>query len=249
MALTSYQYSAQYTYLDEALRAQWQDFSMLESEIASFVPKPMNEFRSRRDAELERLCLLNPDKTLEEMSSFVDEQFKYMMSPEWQFRERFDRRHMTQYITVIVLSHALSEALINAVLAIGLANIGAQDIFPLLEKSEFRLKWLYAPKSFAPDYKFPVGTALNETLTMLYRQRNALVHLKIELSVEGKKLIEGTNFKRTRFDEERIWLRRYFSLPYDLVDFINRTIKEPRFELLFDRKPIEVACAHLPDII
>jgi hypothetical protein len=245
MALTSYQHSAQYTYIDEALRAQWDACSALEIEIAGFVPKPVDEFRPRRDAEVERMRLLNPDKTVEDLSAFVDKQFEFTASPQWQFHERFERRHMTQYVTVIMLSHALSEALINAVLAIGLANAGAQELFPLLEKSEFRQKWLYGPKCFAPDYKFPIGTALNETLTMLSRQRNALVHLKIELTVDGNKLLEGTDFERKRFDEERSWLRRYFSLPYDLANFVRKSIKEPMLMLLFDRKPIEVASAHV----
>src|SRR5712671_5578122 len=120
MALSSYQHSAQYTYIDEALRAQWEAFSALEIEVAAFVPKPADEFRPRRDAEVERMRLLNPDKTVEDLSAFVDKQFEFTTSPQWQFHERFERRHMTQYVTVIMLAHALSEALINAVLAIGL---------------------------------------------------------------------------------------------------------------------------------
>jgi hypothetical protein len=245
MALISYQHSAQYTYLDEALRTQWTAFSALEVEIAGFVPKPADEFRPRRDAEVERMRLLNPDKTVEDLSAFVDKQFKVTTSPQWQFHERFEQRHMTQYVTVIMLAHALAEALINAVLAIGLTSAGAHELFPLLERNEFRQKWLYGPKCFVPGYKFPIGTALNETLNTLSRQRNALVHLKIELRVDGNKLLEGTDFERRRFDEERGWLRRYFSLPYDLSDFLRQSIKEPRLMLLFDRKPIDVATAHV----
>ena len=244
MALASYQHSAHYTYIDQALRAQWATFLALEEEMARFVPKPPEEFKPRRDAEIERMRLLNPDKTVEDLSAFVDGQFKFTTSPDWQFHERFEQRHMTEYVTVIMLAHALSEALINAVLAIGLANVGAQELFPLLERSEFRQKWLYGPKSFAPEYKFPVGTALHETMNMLSRQRNALVHLKIELTVEGNKLLEGTDFERKRYDEEQDWLRRYFSLPYDLADFARKSIKEPMFMLLFDRKPIPLAAAH-----
>jgi len=245
MALTSYGHSAHYTYIDQALRARWISYSALEAEMAQFVPKPVEEFRPRRDAEIERMRVLNPDKTIEDLSAFVDGQFKFITSPDWQFHERFEQGHMTEYVAVIMLAHALSEALINAVLAIGLANAGTTELFPLLEKADFKQKWLYGPKSFAPAYQFPTGTALHETLTMLSRQRNALVHLKIELTVDGKKVLEGTDFERKHYDEEQRWLRRYFSLPYDLAEFVRKSIKEVSFMLLYDRKPIDVAPAHV----
>jgi hypothetical protein len=244
MALTSYQHTAHYTYIDQALRAQWTPFQALEAEMAGFVPKPVEEFRPRRDAEIERLRVLNPDKTLDDLTAFVDRQFKFATSPEWQFHEHFEQKHVTQFVTVIMLAHALSEALINAVLAIGLANAGSTELFPLLERSDFKQKWLYGPKSFAPDFTFPTGSALHETLTMLSRQRNALVHLKIELTVEGNKVLEGTDFERKHYAEERKWLRRYFSLPYDLEELVRKSIKDTSFMLLYDRKPIEVAPVH-----
>ena len=244
MAFTNYSHSAHYTYIDKALRARWGSFSALEEEMMQFVPKPIEEFRPRRDAEIERMRILNPDKTIEDLSAFVDGQFKHLTSPDLQFHERFENRHMAEYVTVIMLAHALSEALINAVMAIGLANAGAADLFPLIEKGDFKQKWLYGPKAFSSTYEFPTGTAIHETLNMLSRQRNALVHLKIELTVDGNKVFKGTEFERKRYDEEQRWLRRYFSLPYDLAEFVRKSIKEPHFMLLFDRKPIEVSPAH-----
>ncbi len=245
MPLKSYNHTAQYTYIDQALRARWSSFCALEAEMTAFAPRPKEEFRPRRDAEIERLRVLNPSATIEELSAYVDQQFQFIASPDWQFLERFDQRHMNEYVTVILLAHALSEALINAVLAIGLANANSAELFSILEKADFKKKWLYGPKSFCPTYEFPIGTALHETLTMLSRQRNALVHLKIELTVEGKKVFEGSAFERKHYNEELQWLRRYFSLPYDLAEFIRNSIKEPFLMLLFDRKPIEIASAHV----
>jgi hypothetical protein len=245
MTLKSYGHSAHYTYIDQALRGQWDSFRALEAEMAAFVPKPKEEFRPRRDAEVERLRVLNPNTTVEELGALVDREFQHIASPDWQFHERFDQRHMTAHVTVIMLAHALSEALINAFLAIGLANAGSTELFSLLEKAEFKQKWLYGPQSFAPTYEFPTGTALHETLTMLSRQRNALVHLKIELTVEGKKILEGSEFERKQYQDELRWIRRYFSLPYDLAEFTRKSVKEPFLMLLFDRKPIEVAPSHV----
>ena len=175
MSAKSFGHTAHYTYIDETLRARWSNFIALEQEMAAFVPKPMEDFSAKRDAELERLRMLNPDAPVAELAAFVDRQIGFFASSDWQFRESFDQRHMTEYVTVIMLSHALSEALINAVLAIGLAHAESVELFPLLEKADFKQKWLFGPKSFSPLYVFPVGSGLHETLTILSRQRNALV--------------------------------------------------------------------------
>jgi hypothetical protein len=245
MTLKSFGHTAEYTYIDEALRTRWNTFRTLEEEMAAFEPKPIDDFSLQRDREINRLRILNPDSPIEELMTFVDNQIQFISSPDWQFRERFDRRHMTEYVTVIMLSYALSEALINAVLAIGLANTESLELFPILEKAEFKQKWLVGPKSFVPNYKFPQGTGLHETISMLTRQRNALVHYKIELEVDGIKVLKGSDFKRNRYNEEQRWLRRYFSLPYDLAEFVHKSIGKVPLMLLFDRKPIEADPAHI----
>jgi hypothetical protein len=132
------------------------------------------------------------------------------------------------------------------VLAIGLANAGTADLFPLIERAEMKQKWLLGPKSYAPQYAFPLGSGIHETLTMPSRERNALVHHKIEVSVEGKKVLDGSDFERKPVDQEVAWLRRFFSLPYDLSVFAA-TVKgtAPTMPLLFDRRPIEMAPAHI----
>lgn len=185
-----------------------------------------------------------PTKRPEEITAYVDKQLEFFASPDFQFYDRFEKEHTNQFVTVILLAHALSEALINAVLAIGLADAGATELFPLLERTEFKEKWLYAPKSFARDYKFPEGSALHETLVMLTRHRNALVHLKIDLTVDGSRVLKGTEFEREQYADERQWMRRYFSLPYDLAEFARKAAAPLAIMLLFDRKPIEVASVH-----
>jgi hypothetical protein len=87
-----------------------------------------------------------------------------------QFHRAFDRRLMSEYVVVVNLAHALSEALINAAPAIGLAQTGAVELFGRLEKTDFKQKWLTVPKSINPHYTFPKGSALYETLTYLARQ-------------------------------------------------------------------------------
>jgi hypothetical protein len=152
---------------------------------------------------------------------------------------------MTEYITVTLLAHALTEALINAVLAIGLAHSDSVELFNVLEKAEFKEKWLVGPKTFAPAYKFPRGTGIHETLRMLARQRNAFVHYKIDLEVGGKRILKGSVFERNSYDEEQRWLHRFFSLPYDLAAFLRQSLTGMSVMLLFDRRPVEVASEHV----
>jgi len=244
MASKGYEHTAHYTYIDQALRAQWPAFRALEDEMAAFAPQPMEAFSARRNQEVERLRVLNPGTPVDELAAFVDKQIGYLASRDWQFHEKFDERHMTLYVTVTMLSHALTEALINAILAIGLAQAGSADLFSILEKAEVKQKWLFGPKSFAPSYSFPMGTGLHETLTSLCRQRNALVHHKIELTMGGAKVLRGSPFQRQGYDQEQRWLRRYFSLPYDLEQLPRKAIPGTSILLLFNRKPIEMAPAH-----
>ena len=192
MTSKQYSHSATYAYIDEALRSRWEGFCLLEKEMASFKPKPIEQYHSARDEEVERLQILNPTASVESLLEHVNRNIEYIASEKWQFHECFDQRLMTEYVTVVMLSHSLCEALINAIIAIGLAEKGATDLFTLIENAEFKRKWLIGPKSFYPEYEFPVGTGIHQTLSLLVKDRNALMHSKIELTVNGQKVMEGS---------------------------------------------------------
>ena len=210
----------------------------------AFVLKPIEQYKPQREAELERLRILNPDAPLEELAVLVAKQVDFVASAWWQFHVAFDERHMNEYVTVAFLAHALAEAVINAVLAIGLAGEERAELFPLLEKADFKDKWLVGPKAFAPQYTFPKGSGLHETLVMLSRHRNALTHHKIELSVGEEKVLKGSAFTRATYEEERRWMRRYFSLPYDLAALAQRQLQGGPMMLLWERSPIGFAPEH-----
>jgi hypothetical protein len=80
---------------------------------------------------------------------------------------------------------------------------------------------------------------------MLSRQRNALVHYKIELKVNGTKVLDGSGFRRKTFMAELGWIRRYFSLPYDLAALARKSFPKLPLIFLHERGPIEVAPAHV----
>ena len=242
MTSNSYGHTANYLYIDAALRSRWESFRALEEDMSKFVAKPLTDYAPYQKAETERQCKLNPTVPVEKIADMVRE--SVALAASYQFSSHFDQRHMTEYVTVVMLSHALSEALINAILAIGLASAGSVDLFPLLEKADFKQKWLSAPKSFAASYTFPHGTALYETLEKLAGQRNAIAHQKIELEYNGSKVLTGSNIKRQSYEEEVRWLRRFFSLPYDLADYARKAITGEPHMLLLERNPIEVAPVH-----
>jgi hypothetical protein len=122
-----------------------------------------------------------------------------------------------------MLSHTLREAVINAVLALGLADAGAVELFDMLERFDIKKKWRIGLKSFAPKYSFPLGGDLDKTLSYLSRQRNALVHNKIELHIDDKRVLEGSGIARKPYVENIEWIKRFFSLPYDLVEYVQRS--------------------------
>lgn len=213
----NFQTSADYLHIDVALKSLWQPFNELVVEMDSFVPRPLSDYEDNRQRKFEDLRRLNPTGSDEPLRELVDAQITVLASERFQFSDRFSNHFMTQYVMVALLSHALCEAAINAILAVGLVKHGSQELFSVLEKAEIKEKWRVGPKCFYPSYEFNPGTALFETLNHLTKRRNALVHNKIDLHIGGKKILEGSKFERLTFHENILWMRRFFSLPYDLT--------------------------------
>lgn len=245
MTLTNFEFSSSYQYLDQALRSRWHIYAKLEAEMDSFQPRPPSDYHPQRAAEVERLRVLNPEGSMDDLERFVDEQIAFLSSDVWQFHEAFEERHVSEYVIVTALAQALSEALINTILAIGLANAGSPELFEMFDKAEFKQKWTIGPKAFSPSYSFPTGSALNETLVRLAKQRNSLAHSKIDLKVCEDKILGGRQFERLSRSDERRWIKRFFSLPYDLVEYATQELPDlPLFGILHERSPIPKAPEH-----
>jgi len=239
-----FQASADYRYIDVALKSLWQPFNELVAEMDSFVPRPLSDYEDDRQKQFEHRRRLNPTLSDETIAKWVDDQITFATSERVKFSDRFSNRFMTQYVTVALLSHALCEAAINAILAIGLVKREAKELFSVLEKTEVKEKWRVGPKSFFPGYEFNPGTALFETLNHLTKRRNALVHNKIHLHIGGKRILEGSKFERLTFQENIRWMRRFFSLPYDLAAHAGNQLKDLFIFVLTDSAPIVMAAAH-----
>jgi len=231
------QVSAEYFYLDVALKSLWQPFNELVAEMDLFVPRPLSDYEDERRKMFEQYRKLNPAPSDESLAKRVDDQITFAASDRVQFVDQFSDRFMTQYVTVALLSHALCEAAINAIMAFGLVEHGSKELFTVIEKADIKEKWCVGPKCFCPSYELQRGTALFETLNHLTKRRNALVHNKIHLHVDGKKVLEGSKFERLPFPETIRWMRRFFSLPYDLVAHAHIQIKEHFMLMIFANSP------------
>jgi hypothetical protein len=189
---TSYSHTADFTYIDLALKAHWAPFSALVTELEEFVPRTIADFADYRIAELIRLQALNPTSSEESLLELIDGQIRTRGDPGIQVSTKFSDRIMSEYVTVAFLAHALAESTINTILAIGLGTSGAEEVFSLIERADIKEKWVIGPKTFHPAYSLSKGSTLYQTLQHLTRQRNAFVHYKIELEVDGEKKLDGS---------------------------------------------------------
>lgn len=236
--------SADYLYVDAALKTLWQPFQDLVVEMESFVPRPLSDYETERREQLDHFRRLNPHHSEETIAKWVDGQISFAATEGVQFSDCFSNRFMNQYVMVAFLSHALCEAAINAILAIGLVQTGAQGLFSILEKADIKEKWRVGPKAIFPNYELKPGTAIFETLDHLTKRRNALVHNKIHLHIGDKKVLEGSKFESLSFQENTRWMLRFFSLPYDLVAQVDSQLGNSAGHVLIDRSPIVKAEVH-----
>ena len=234
----TFSHTADYTYIESALKARWEPFTTLVEQFDSFSPRPYADFAGDRESEIARLVELNPTSTRESIEELVDRQIGIAANPNYQLVTEFSARIMSEYVTVTLLSHALVEAVINATLAVGLARAGAPELFALLERADVKEKWSAGPKAFHPTYSLDRGGALWETLQHLTYQRNTFVHYKIELQMNGEKKLPGSKVRRSPLRGELIWVERFFSLPYDLVSHLQSQMPLFPALTLFDSRPI-----------
>lgn len=241
---TSYSISTEFTFIDSALKAQWRGFEELCVEAMRFVPKDVGDFSDHRANELLRLKKLNPQVSEDVLLKDIDFQIAANAQPWWQFYQVFNERIMSSYVTVAFLSHALSEAVINTILGIGLGKSQRSDLFEMIERTDVRKKWEVVPKILESSYAFPKNGSLHETFVHLTRERNAFVHYKIELEVGGVRQLKGSSTHSEPLPQKLDWLRRYFSLPYDLLEFARHQLPWIPVSILRDADPIQRYIKH-----
>ena len=147
-------HTADYWYLELALAERERAFTILEAEMMAFKPLPLESFDSKKAEIWDELRKDNPGQNVQDLGFLVDKLIVDRYSPGMQFMNRFMESFAAEQVAITIISHALCEAIINAVLAIGLSSQGQQSLFPILERSRVKDKWMVAPRVFLPVYAF-----------------------------------------------------------------------------------------------
>lgn len=245
-----YTATADYEHLDVALKSYWPTYLELKNEVDQFAPLSLSEFDEEREKTAAKLMKLNPTMSSEEAHRKAANIISGNASPELQFFARFSARIMTLYVTVALLSQAVCEAEINAILAVGLYEAGNAEKFSKIERKNLLEKWEKYPKLICNEYELCKTSGLYESLAHLMAQRNSWMHHKIELSVDDQVVVTGSRQELPTYQDYLYWVRRYFCLPYDLAGHIfEQTEQMIPAMMIYKRNPIPVAEEHKSDIV
>jgi hypothetical protein len=235
-------HTAEYWFLELALRDRARAFAALDEEMTAFRPLPLEAFQSQREALWNELRPLNPEKTQEDLWRFVDDQIAATASAEMQIWRRFLEPFASETVAIAMIASALCEAIINAILAIGLSAQGKQRLFSILQASDLKEKWTVAPLTMLSRYSLPKDGPLYGTLHELCKRRNALVHSKITISDGDTELVKGSvPVQMSLSPASRKLTRRFTDLPYELHAQLCEQVDDPRLRfrleyLLRERK-------------
>jgi hypothetical protein len=117
-------------------------------------------------------------------------------------------------VTVVVLTCALIEQTVNFYLGIRCDPTR----FHKLERENLAKKWKEFPKLFVPSYELPAAGALAKDHEALISRRNAIMHSKPRLSIDGDKRHAG-NEPAIALDENA-FIERCAFLPFGLLDHL-----------------------------
>jgi hypothetical protein len=242
-----YTISADYNLIESSLKSLWRQYDELEKEVNSFVPKTLPELRIEIGTKLmDSFQKRMPNQSEEEIAKAVERQLLANISPEDQFSNQFWERFSTLQVMVTIISHALCESLINTILATECYAAGKVEQFNRVEQDNLLKKWTSTLKKICPQYELSRNSPIFQTLEFMHKQRNALAHYKVSLEVGDKTILDGSGFQPFSYQEGTHWLRRFFSLPYDLAENAHGRIQENATPaiLAYLRSPIPKSGEH-----
>lgn len=117
--------------------------------------------------------------------------------------------------TALLLGGACVEALANLYLALKTTA----DQFAVLQRATFIEKWTVVPSLFLPRYVIRKDSVLYQDLKRLHSGRNALAHLKEEVTSEGVVIHRPSVPERT--SDEHVFIGRCATLPSRLVEHLG----------------------------
>jgi hypothetical protein len=243
---SNYGMTAEHRYISDALHKLWLEYSELEIQTTSFTPLPREDFDDIYHETLTKLIGLNPEAPLQELDDMAKSNAN--MAHKWQFSEKFHSKVMRLFVSIVFMSQALSEALVNQILILRFYDSGILDLYPIWDRARFIDKWCLAPKSLLPDYNFNKGGQIYQSLSKLVEMRNTYTHYKPEVTVDGVVIITGKPSKPVSYEDLMWRMRCFLSLPYDLMVMSSILMKDMNYRLLLDRGDIPVESGHAKEL-
>lgn len=227
-----------------ALAGHERSFAALEKEMDEFQPLPLEAFEKRATAMWSQMRPMNPSMSDADLRRYIDNQIAQGYAPEWQRFYRFSETFVSERVSITVLAHAFTEALINAILAIGFTTLGKGSLFGLIEQAKVKDKWLIGPHFFLPTYSFEKGGKLYGDLSLLCQRRNSYTHSKATVSdAMGNIVMKGSEDPPVSLTPaERKVIRRFIELPIALHRHFCKQVADPHlrrtFESLVEQNPL-----------
>ncbi|MGF7192110.1 hypothetical protein JOE11_005187 [Robbsia andropogonis] len=220
-------------WLDIALGRLWHQYTELLEQIDLAAQQATEKAKSDFSNWKDRLTELNPGASETEIVKEAKLISQVGKKPYDRVAGSFSGRLLPIYVEVTSISAALCEAEINLALEWGCAIINKPELFDLIESQSTINKWIDGPKLVLDHYQLPPGCGADETLRKLFAERNRLMHSKASVRVGGLKNSRAQKPKTMPFSEALFWMSRYFSLPFDLCDFLRdcHPIKGGRFPI------------------
>ena len=158
-----------------------------------------------------------PDLGETGVEQFVGMQIEYKRSERAQWLDQFREPITAETVSIVLASHALSEASINFALAFGLHFVNEPGNFPKVEKQSLERKWRTEPNKFIKPYA--LSPNLDGRLKRLHQRRISFAHSKVHMADgSGNVIIQGTAQHGLQLGPEAIAeLRDFLVLPYDLM--------------------------------
>jgi hypothetical protein len=214
-------------FIELALKERANSFIQLEKQMDEFKPLALDAFQHKWQQMWDQMRPLNAEMSDEDLKLYIDLQISEGYSYDWQYYNTFIQTFSAEVVAITVLSHALVEATINAVLAEALGYIGKPSLFLILEKANVKDKWTIGPQSFLPNYAFAKSDALFEGLSTLNQRRIGYAHSKTNLlNEDNKPIVSETNPSLSMCKEQRKLLHRFLSLPYELHQNLLNQIED-----------------------
>lgn len=217
-----HQSSSHIPFIRSSLNFQIESLKALSVEMEKFEGVSEDEKKELRLKLLDKYAPHNTHLRVEDLEKFVDEQLSYLTESSRAFVRKFSSPYMNLAVPIVLLSSALSDALINSLVATGLIMSGRGELFAVFDRMEIHQKWRLGPKLFSDTINLKTENPLFAQLRDLVELRNAYTHSKIDIvSSDQTAKIKGTSHRRIDMgDKGRNTLIDFGTLPDSLFDLV-----------------------------